>query len=144
AAAASRVFTVMRTISEPARASCATCIAVAKSSAVSVLVMDCTTTGAISVPYSPPPTRTLPTRTWRVLRRKGKLLCVVIKRQTCHIDTGMGLKINGAILVTQLHGLRIADHELERRQTAHRLAAVRGAVAAVENAIARIAHFDPG
>src|SRR5690606_23083112 len=63
AAAASGVLTVTRTISEPARHSSATCLAVAATSAVSVLVIDCTTTGA------PPPTRTLPTWTWRVRRR---------------------------------------------------------------------------
>src|SRR5690606_35930197 len=65
AAAAAGVFTVTRTISEPARHSSATCFAVAAMSAVSVLVIDCTTTGA------PPPTRTLPTRTWRVSRRRA-------------------------------------------------------------------------
>src|SRR5579863_2402030 len=57
AAAASSRSTVMRTSSEPARASAATCFAVASASAVSVLVIDCTTTGA------PPPTVTLPTLT---------------------------------------------------------------------------------
>ena len=57
AAAASSRSTVMRTISEPARASAATCFAVPSASAVSVLVIDCTTTGA------PPPTVTLPTLT---------------------------------------------------------------------------------
>jgi len=45
AAAASSRSTVMRTISEPARASAATCRTVPSMSAVSVLVMDCTTTG---------------------------------------------------------------------------------------------------
>ena len=44
----------MRTISEPARASAAICRAVASMSAVSVLVIDCTTIGA------PPPTVTAP------------------------------------------------------------------------------------
>src|SRR5579863_3352401 len=57
AAAASSRSTVMRTISEPARARAATCLAVPSASAVSVLVIDCTTTGA------PPPTVTLPTLT---------------------------------------------------------------------------------
>src|SRR6202171_5437244 len=47
----------MRTSSEPARASSATWRAVASASAVSVLVIDCTTTGA------PPPTTIAPTRT---------------------------------------------------------------------------------
>src|SRR6478672_104931 len=63
AAAASGVLTVMRTSSEPARQSSATCFAVAAASAVSVLVIDCTTTGAS------PPTATPPTHTWRVGRR---------------------------------------------------------------------------
>ena len=44
----------MRTSSEPARASAATCRAVASTSAVSVLVIDCTAIGA------PPPTSTAP------------------------------------------------------------------------------------
>ena len=55
-AAASGVFTVMRTSSEPARASASTCRAVDSASAVSVLVIDCTTIGAS------PPMVTLPTR----------------------------------------------------------------------------------
>src|SRR3546814_356519 len=52
--AASGVLTVMRTSSEPAWASSLTWMAVAMGSAVSVLVMDCTTTGAVP-----------PTATWR-------------------------------------------------------------------------------
>ncbi len=60
AAAASSRSTVMRTSSEPARASAATCFTVPATSAVSVLVIDCTTMGA------PPPTLTLPTMTWAV------------------------------------------------------------------------------
>src|SRR5690606_2138505 len=63
AAAASGVLTVMRTSSEPARASSATCFAVPATSAVSVLVIDCTTTGA------PPPTVTPSTRTATLARR---------------------------------------------------------------------------
>ena len=61
AAAASSRSTVMRTISEPARASAATWRTVPSMSAVSVLVIDCTTTGA------PPPTVTEPTLTAVVL-----------------------------------------------------------------------------
>src|SRR5579862_9301173 len=53
----------MRTISEPARDSAATWAIVPSISAVSVLVIDCTTIGA------PPPTATLPTMTWVVLCR---------------------------------------------------------------------------
>src|ERR1035438_2025593 len=63
AAAASSRSTVMRTISEPARDSAATWAIVPSMSAVSVLVIDCTTIGA------PPPTATLPTMTWVVLCR---------------------------------------------------------------------------
>src|SRR4051812_13026964 len=63
ALAASSRSTVMRTNSEPARDSAATCAMVPSTSAVSVLVIDCTTIGA------PPPTATLPTMTCVVLRR---------------------------------------------------------------------------
>src|SRR5215204_1418990 len=61
AAAASGTFTVTRTISEPASASSTHCCAVEAASAVSVIVIDWTTTGA------PPPTWTFPTRTPTVL-----------------------------------------------------------------------------
>ena len=54
AAAASSLLTVTRTNSDPARASAATCWTVEGISAVSVLVMDCTTTGA-SLPTLTPP-----------------------------------------------------------------------------------------
>jgi len=57
AAAASGMLTVIRTISEPARASSMHWVAVDFTSTVSVFDMDWTTTGA------PPPTMTLPTRT---------------------------------------------------------------------------------
>ena len=62
AAAASSVLTVTRTSSEPASASSRTWRAVASTSAVSVFVIDCTTTGA------PPPTVTAPMRTATVRR----------------------------------------------------------------------------
>ena len=52
AAAASGRLTVTRTISDPASASSMHCAAVARASAVSVIVIDCTTIGA------PPPTWT--------------------------------------------------------------------------------------
>src|SRR5882762_9631681 len=55
--AASGVFTVTRTSSEPAWARSIVCCAVARASAVSVLVMDCTATGR------PPPIVTEPMRT---------------------------------------------------------------------------------
>ena len=58
AAAASSVLTVTRTSCEPACARRATWIAVASASAVSVLVIDWTTTGW-AAPTSTPPTSTL-------------------------------------------------------------------------------------
>lgn len=63
AAADSGLLTVSRTISDPARHSSATCLTLAAMSAVSVLVIDCTTTGL------PPPTTTPPMRTAWVWRR---------------------------------------------------------------------------
>ena len=54
AAAASSLLTVTRTSSDPARARAATCFTVEGMSAVSVLVIDCTTTGA-SLPTRTPP-----------------------------------------------------------------------------------------
>src|SRR6187551_3157543 len=63
AAAASSVLTVTRTNSDPAFASAITCSAVPRGSAVSVLVIDCTTMGC------PDPTGISPTRTVTVFRR---------------------------------------------------------------------------
>src|SRR3546814_17598524 len=62
AAADSGLLTVTRISSEPARHRSATCFTVEATPAVSVLVIDCTTTGAS------PPTRMPPIRTWRVFR----------------------------------------------------------------------------
>ncbi len=67
APAASAVLTVMRTSSEPASASALTWATVAATSAVSVLVIDCTTTGA------PPPIGTPATSTCRVRRRSMRV-----------------------------------------------------------------------
>jgi hypothetical protein len=55
AAADSSLLTVTRTIWLPARQSAATCRTVPSMSAVSVLVIDCTTTGC-ALPTSTPPT----------------------------------------------------------------------------------------
>ena len=61
--AAASLFTVTRTSSEPARASAAICCTVDSTSAVSVLVIDCTATGASE------PTTTEPIFTETVRRR---------------------------------------------------------------------------
>src|SRR5579862_8644583 len=64
AAADSSLLTVIRTSSEPARARALTCATVPSMSAVSVLVMDCTTIGAL------PPMVTAPTFTPRDVLRE--------------------------------------------------------------------------
>src|SRR5450755_4583807 len=64
AAADSSLLTVIRTNSDPARASALTCATVPAISAVSVLVMDCTTIGAL------PPMVTAPTFTPRDVLRE--------------------------------------------------------------------------
>ena len=66
--AASSLLTVIRTFCDPASKSSATCCAVAAASAVSVLVIDWTTTGAAE------PTATPRTRTVTVGRRGRKVL----------------------------------------------------------------------
>src|SRR3954447_24988608 len=65
ALAAASLLTVTRTSSDPARASAATCLTVDSTSAVSVLVIDWTTTGTLL------PTRTPPMFTLGVLLRLG-------------------------------------------------------------------------
>ena len=69
AAAASGRLTVTRTISDPASASSMICCAVARASAVSVIVIDWTTTGA------PPPTWKRPTFTPTVLWSLAACIC---------------------------------------------------------------------
>ena len=65
ASASSWDGTATRTIWHPAAVSSAICCRVAFTSAVSVVVIDCTVTGA------PPPTGTAPTMTWRDVRRSA-------------------------------------------------------------------------
>src|SRR5690349_17476721 len=63
ASASSWLGQATRTMSQPAAVSSAICCSVVLTSAVSVVVIDCTEIGAS------PPTSTLPTLIWRVLRR---------------------------------------------------------------------------
>ena len=67
ASASSWDGTATRTMSQPAAVSSAICCSVASTSAVGVVVMDCTETGAS------PPTGTAPTRTWRDRRRRASV-----------------------------------------------------------------------
>ena len=66
ASASSWLGHATRTMSQPAAVSSAICCSVALTSAVSVVVIDCTLIGAS------PPTSTLPTLIWRVLRRGAR------------------------------------------------------------------------
>src|SRR6267378_2919440 len=108
-AAASAVLTVTRTISEPARASSATCVAVLWRSAVSVLVIDCTSTGAS------PPISARPTRTWRVLCLEIFVIGRSIQRQSRDFDLDVGFQIDGLVVVRKAHGRPAADHQRQRR-----------------------------
>src|SRR4051794_38821828 len=93
AAAASLRSTVMRTNSEPARARAATCATVAATSAVSVLVIDCTTTGA------PPPTVTPPTSTATERRRScGPALVIKYSLELQRINRGAGTAATQAVV----------------------------------------------
>src|SRR5271157_3274672 len=79
ALAASSLLTVTRTTSLPARARAATCWMVPGMSAVSVLVMDCTITGALL------PTRTPPIEAVKVfLRLISAMLKVYFSIQVGH------------------------------------------------------------
>jgi hypothetical protein len=70
ASAARGVFTVIRTISDPAAARSMIWRAVLSASSVSVFVMDCTTTGA------PPPTCTGPTMTGMLFFRSANIIAL--------------------------------------------------------------------
>src|SRR5262245_26332669 len=103
-AAASGVLTVMRTSSEPARASASTCRAVDSASSVSVLVIDWTTIGA------PPPMRTSSTATWReILRFMGSG-----NGEASDVLLAVRLQIDLAVVVQHSHVASVADDERER------------------------------
>src|SRR5690349_24153169 len=102
----------MRTISEPACASAATCFTVACASAVSVLVIDCTTTGA------PPPIATAPTFTRRVSRRVTKSVDMdpsSFERDARDVNPRVRLQIDGLVVEQHFHVAGIAYHQRQRR-----------------------------
>ncbi len=90
-----RGSTVMRTSSEPARARAATCSTVAATSAVSVLVMDCTTIGA------PPPTVTAPLPdpmvTAQVLRRGAGSAAIGVGRRVSVVMISVVMALAGSL-----------------------------------------------
>src|SRR5215472_5027894 len=119
AAAASAVFTVMRTTSDPASASALTCSTVARISAVSVLVIDCTTIGA-SLPIA-----TLSTRTSRV-RRRAMFECpamLIASRQAQPRDVlaRVWREIDWLPAITQPHYCGVANDDVEGRGAVNRL-----------------------
>src|SRR5476649_627339 len=136
-AAASAVLTVIRTNSEPARARSLTCSTVALASAVSVLVMDCTTIGA------PPPTRTCPMRTWRVVLR-SVLDIGLLERQARDIDLEIRPQIDWRVVVGQPHIGGVANHHFERRCAFDRLFAPGRVELGQQDFAVRLLDSDPG
>src|SRR5713226_3253756 len=108
-AAASAVFTVTRTISEPELASSAAWAVVLWASAVSVLVMDCTRIGAS------PPISACPTRTWRVLFRRMFTMSRLLQCQPRDFDLDIGFQIDRLVVVAEVHRRGVADHQGQRR-----------------------------
>src|SRR6267143_1042423 len=137
-AAASAVLTVTRTTSEPARASSATCAAVLWRSAVSVLVIDCTSTGA------PPPISACPTRIWRVLCLEIFVIGRSIQRQSRDFDLDVGFQIDGVVVVDEAHGRAVADHKRQRRPPEDDPAASSGIQLRHQRLAVPVSDFDPG
>src|SRR5690606_30680305 len=146
ALAASSLLTVMRTSSEPARASSATCMAVPSTSAVSVLVMDCTTTGASE------PIVTPPTRTWRVERRAAPRAAssANVVMRSLHFQTGnpaggnMRSKIDLTAGVLQPRRTGIADDDGKGRLALHHALGAGGTDARIQASLPAVTHVDPG
>src|SRR5580765_7320987 len=134
-AAASGVLTVMRTSSEPARASASTCPAVAAASAVSVLVIDCATMGAS------PPMSTSPTATWRETRR---FIAGSFQRESGDFDLGVRPQVHGLPVVAERHRARVTDHDVERRAPAHDALRAGGVEGRDQHAPGAVLHFQPG
>src|SRR3954470_19457246 len=108
--AASTVLTVMRTISEPARARAATCSAVARASSVSVFVMDCTRMGAS------PPMILSATRTGREGRR---VVMELLDGEARDGHARMRLEREIATVVAERHLGGVADDGAEGRLADH-------------------------
>src|SRR4051812_45016809 len=142
-AAASGVFTVMRTSSEPARASSATWSTVDFRSAVSVLVIDCTTTGA------PPPIKTdeppPPTRTWRDTRLVMEAEAGPSRqREACYGELSVGREVDRTVVVHDTHVRSVADDERERAARLHHALGALRVQRGHQHPLVRVLHLDPG
>src|SRR5260221_5318320 len=132
-AAASGVFTVMRTSSEPARASASTCRTVASASSVSVLVIDCTTTGA------PAPMRTSSTETWReILRFMGSG-----DGEARDVLLAVRPQVEQAVVVQHLHVAGVADHQVEPAAALHHALATQRVERGQELPPVGVLHLEP-
>src|SRR4051812_7986530 len=139
-AAASGELTVIRTISEPACASAMTWRTVASASAVSVLVIDCTTTG------EPSPTATVPTFTRRVLRRLSAPLLMTDSFQSNpgHIHVRVRKQIDRLVVIDQLDAARVAHHQRQRRISLDQPLSAGCVQPGKDRRPTGVAHFDPG
>src|SRR3954471_2868375 len=138
AAAASSRSTVMRTSSEPARASASTCRAVASASAVSVLVIDWTTIGA------PPPMTTPSTATGRETLLLGELMQRLFQREPRDFHFHVRQQIDLAVVVAHLHVLRVADDDVVGRRAAHHALGAGGIERRHELASGGVGDLGPG
>src|ERR1700680_2879347 len=115
AAADSSLLTVIRTNSDPARASALTCATVPSMSAVSVLVMDCTTIGAL------PPIVTAPTFTPRdVLRGVIRELYQGCSFRHSHHHRPRDFVVPGLIIVVECDPNKPKAGDCQRQKTAER------------------------
>src|SRR6476646_5857780 len=133
--AASSVLTVMRTISEPARASAATWSAVERASSVSVLVIDWTRMGAS------PPMVLSATRTGREMRREDVMGS--FDGEAGDRDPGVRLEVELVVVVVELDFRRVADHHVERRLARDFRVAAGGIEAREEEPALAVAHLHP-
>src|SRR5580704_9621592 len=106
AAAAASLLTVTLTSSDPAEARAATCWMVLFTSAVSVLVMDCTTTGADE------PTRTLPILTVTDFLRSSSAInpsVLVYNPSDLNVSNELNRDVEGRTRPAGRPGLQVPD-----------------------------------
>src|SRR5262245_29780952 len=136
-AAACGVLTVIRTSSEPARASSSTCLAVACTSSVSVLVIDCTTTGA------PPPISTPSTATWRETLRM-KVMASLWNGEPSDFDARVRPEVELAPVVLDAHVRGVADDDGERPAALHHALGAGAVERGHQLPAGGVGHLEPG